>query len=208
VPIDDLALVAQARAGSQQAYRDIVHRYERPIFNLIVRMVHDPASADDLSQETFLKAFSHLDSYDPRFKLSNWLFKIAHNTVIDFLRHRRPQMVSLDDPAGGGAAIAQSLSDPAIGHPLADLEHGEVAELLERALARLRPGYRQAVVLRYREDLTHEEIAEVMELPVGTVKSLLHRARAELAVHLEGLLRENEPLSDGAPRATGRAPRP
>jgi RNA polymerase sigma-70 factor, ECF subfamily len=208
VLIDDRSLVAQARAGTEQAYREIVRRHERPIFNLIVRMVHDPATAEDLSQETFLKAFSHLHSYNPQFKLSNWLFKIAHYTVIDFLRQHRPRMVSLDDPFGDGAAIAESLSDPASRSPLADLERGEVAELLERALVELRPGYRQAVILRYREDLTYDEIAEVMGLPVGTVKSLLHRARAELAVLLEGLLREAQHPVDGPLAATGREPTP
>jgi RNA polymerase sigma-70 factor (ECF subfamily) len=177
----DTDLVALARGGSQAAYREIVCRYERPVFNLIVRMVRDRTTAEDLSQDTFLKAFSRLDRYDPRYKLSNWLLKIAHNTVIDHLRKHRHPTVSLDAPSTDDRKGPERLIDPAAADPIAALENADLVRALEGALARLRPAYRQAVILRYHEDLSHEDIAEIMGIPVGTVKSYLHRARADLA---------------------------
>jgi RNA polymerase sigma-70 factor (ECF subfamily) len=164
-------------AGSEQASRDLVRRYERPVFNLIVRMVRDPALAEDLAQETFVKVFAHLDTYDCRYKFASWILKIAHNTTIDYLRRPRPTAVSLDDcderDHGHHDAGAPS--------PLALVERKELADVLDDAIDRLRPEYRQVVVLRYHEELSYEEIAEVLDLPLGTVKSYLHRARGELA---------------------------
>jgi RNA polymerase sigma-70 factor (ECF subfamily) len=176
----DSQLVVRARRGNQAACREIVRRYERPIFNLIVRMVRDRALAEDLSQETFLKAFSRLDRYDSQYKLSNWLFKIAHNTVIDHLRRRKGEMLPLEALGQCDKVPADLTGDPATS-PLDDLVRAEVAQTIECAMTGLRPEYRQVVVLRYHEDLSHEEIAHIMGLPVGTVKSHLHRAREQLA---------------------------
>ena len=184
----DSDLVARALGGSQAACRDIVVRYQRPVFNLIVRMVRDRALAEDLVQETFLKAFTRLATYNPAYKLSNWLLKIAHNTVVDWLRQRRPPTLSLDAPDLPNAGTAHALVDLRVEDPVRHLEREELARILERALARLRPEYRQTIVLRYHEELSHEEISDIMNLPVGTVKSNLHRARAELADHLRGML--------------------
>ena len=184
----DSELVARAIGGSQPACREIVSLYQRPLFNLIVRMVRDRAIAEDLLQETFLKAFSHLERFDPRYKLSNWLFKIAHNTVIDYLRQRKPVALPLDSLDSGERALADPSGGPASGDPVEAIARAEMAELLGRAVAALRPEYRQVVVLRYHEDLSHEEIADIMGIPVGTAKSHLHRARVELAGVLRRLL--------------------
>jgi RNA polymerase sigma-70 factor (ECF subfamily) len=184
----DSELVVRARRGNQAACREIVCRYQRPVFNLIVRMVRDRTLAEDLSQDTFLKAFSRLDRYDPQYKLSNWLFKIAHNTVVDHLRQRKGETLSLESLSRGEEPSAAELGDPAAGDPVENLARAEIAQMIERAMAALRPEYRQVVVLRYHEDMSHEEIASIMDLPVGTVKSHLHRARAQLA---EALVRLN-----------------
>jgi RNA polymerase sigma-70 factor, ECF subfamily len=188
VTLTDPDLVVRALGGSQAASREIVSRYQRPVFNLIIRMVRDRALAEDLAQETFLKAFARLTSYNPQFKFSNWLLKIAHNTVIDSLRQRRPPTLSLETPDLEKAGAALALIDQSAEDPVRNLERAELARMLERALARLRPEYRQVVVLRYHEDLGHDEIAEIIGVPVGTVKSYLHRARGELAGHLRGML--------------------
>ena len=92
----DHELVAFARTGSEKAYRELLGRYERPVFSLVYRMVRDRELAEDLAQETFVKVFNHLDSYNPKFKFSSWIFKIANNLAIDTLRKKGIQTVSLD----------------------------------------------------------------------------------------------------------------
>jgi RNA polymerase sigma-70 factor (ECF subfamily) len=174
----DAELAGRVLAGSDAAARELVRRYERPVFNLIVRMVRDPALAEDLAQETFVKALTHLATYDSTHKFASWLLKIAHNTTIDYLRRPRPPVSSIDDENASGAFDSLNSTTPS---PLALAERSELAALLDVAIDRLRPEYRQVVILRCQEDLSYEEIAEVLGLPMGTVKSYLHRARAELA---------------------------
>src|SRR5436305_7314429 len=105
----DAELVAGALGGSQDACRELAARFERPIYSLVLRMVQDSATAEDLAQEVFVKAFRRLDTYDARWKLSSWLFKIAHNTTIDHLRRGTPATVPLDtgadDDRGSLAAV-------------------------------------------------------------------------------------------------------
>jgi RNA polymerase sigma-70 factor, ECF subfamily len=186
VTLTDTELVAQARLGNQQAHGEIVARYERAIYNLIIRAVRETSVAEDLAQDAFLKAFTHLDDYNPAFKLSNWLLKIAHNTVIDYLRRRRIQTVPIDGGGIEGIPSVEALIDRASDAPIRNLERAELASALERVMATLRPAYRQALVLRYHEDCTYDEIAGIMGLPLGTVKSYLHRARVLIAAGLSG----------------------
>src|SRR5436309_12148759 len=97
----DAELVAAALMGSQEAFRELVTRFERPIYSLVLRMVQDSGVAEDLAQEVFVKAFRRLATYDPRWKFSSWLFKIAHNTTIDHLRRGAPETVPLEAEADG-----------------------------------------------------------------------------------------------------------
>ncbi len=183
--LTDADLVAQALAGSQEACRGLVLRFERPVYALILRMVQDPATAEDLAQDAFVKAFRNLASYDPERKLASWLFKIAHNTTLDHLRRGGLATVPLEasgEDEGGG--LADVLADSSTEGPAAAAERHGLARALEKAIAGLRPEYREAVVLRYVEGLSYEEIAEVTALPLGTVKTFLHRARKALAVTL------------------------
>ncbi|HKH46005.1 MAG TPA: sigma-70 family RNA polymerase sigma factor [Thermoanaerobaculia bacterium] len=187
----DAELVAEALGGAEEAFREIVVRFERPVYSLIVRMVQDPGTAEDLAQEVFIKAFRRLDSYDPVRKLSSWLFKIAHNATIDHLRRHAPETVPLDggkerdeEHRGGLAAV---LSDESSEDPSAAAERKDMARSLERAIGRLRPEYREVVVLFYVEGASYQEICDAMDLPLGTVKTNLHRARKELAEEMKAL---------------------
>jgi RNA polymerase sigma-70 factor, ECF subfamily len=185
----DAQLVARALAGSQEAFRELVLRFERPVYSLIVRMVQDPGTAEDLAQETFVKAYRSLRTYDASRKLSSWLFKIAHNTTIDHLRRHVPDTVSLEAPQDeeGRGGLAAILSDASVEDPAAAAERRDMARSLERAISRLRPEYREAVVLFYLEGATYQEICDVTGLPLGTVKTNLHRARKELAAEMSAL---------------------
>src|SRR5689334_14164926 len=120
----DAQLVASALAGSQEAFRDLVLRFERPVYSLIVRMVNDPGTAEDLAQEVFVKAYRSLRTYDASRKLSSWLFKIAHNTTIDHLRRHAPDTVSLEAPhdEDGRGGLAAVLSDESVEDPAAAAE--------------------------------------------------------------------------------------
>lgn len=181
----DSQLVEQTLAGSEEAFRALVVRYERRVYNLLVRMLRNPALAEELAQETFLKAFTHLRSFDPGYKFSNWILKIAHNAAIDAMRRRGPQEVSLDEPGRQEEARLDSwLVDPNSGAAAEAVERRDLGRLLGAAMDRLRPEYRKVVALRYQEELSYEDIAEVTGLPVGTIKSHLHRARAEMAEFL------------------------
>jgi RNA polymerase sigma-70 factor (ECF subfamily) len=186
--LTDAELVARALKGRQEAFREIVLRFERPIYSLVARMLQDPATAEDLAQEVFIKAFRRLDTYDPQRKFSSWLFKIAHNTTIDYLRRRMPETVPLEgEKDGDRGGLAAVLSDASSESPATAAERRDMGRSLERAIARLRPEYRESVVLFYIEGASYQEICETTGLPLGTVKTNLHRARKELAQQMAAL---------------------
>jgi len=189
--LGDREVVALAKAGREAAYRELLSRYERPVFSLIYRMVRDRALAEDLAQETFIKVLNALDTYRPEFKFSSWIFKIANNAAIDQLRKREVDTLSLDGAPGARTADeveATALQAVDRGEsPLAELESRELGTEIERAIGRLRPEYRTAILLRHVEGRAYEEIAEVMDLPLGTVKTYIHRARLELREYLAHL---------------------
>jgi RNA polymerase sigma-70 factor, ECF subfamily len=142
-------------------------------------MVGDPALAEDLAQDTFVKAFRNLAAFDPARRLSSWLFRIAHNTAIDALRRARVPVVplepELDSRADQPAAPAEP--DP--------LEQADLRRALDTALAGLRPQYRAALTLRYEEDLSFDAIGQVLGIPEVTARSHVHRARKELLHRLD-----------------------
>jgi RNA polymerase sigma-70 factor, ECF subfamily len=179
--ITDAELVADTLRGSQEAFRELVVRFERPVYALILRMVHDSGTAEDLAQEVFVKAYRHLDAYDARRKFASWLFKIAHNSTIDHLRRAALDTVPLATENETGGDLLAVIADPSVESPAAAVERRAMARALERAIAGLRADYREAVVLRYVEGLSYQEICDVLGQPLGTVKTNLHRARKELA---------------------------
>lgn len=187
----DQEIVALAREGREAAYRELIRRYERPVFSLILRMVRDRQLAEDLSQETFIKALNAIGSYRPEFKFSSWIFKIANNAAIDHLRRREVDTLSLDGAPNATSqedieATALQVGDKGE-TPLAELEARELGTAIERAIGQLRPEYRSCIMLRHVEGLAYEEIAQLLELPLGTVKTYIHRARHELRGMLAGL---------------------
>ena len=189
--MSDQDVVLEARAGRQAAYRELVRRYERPIFSLIYRMVRNREQAEDLSQETFVKALNAIESYRPEYKFSSWIFKIANNAAIDHLRRRDLDTLSLDGSPNATTAdeieaTALQVGDRAQG-PLAELESRELGSAIEEAIGRLRPEYRSCILLRHVEGMAYEEIAQLLDLPLGTVKTYIHRARNELRGHLAHL---------------------
>ena len=184
IPATDHDLIALARTGSEKAYRELLDRYQRPVFSLVYRMVRDRELAEDLAQETFVKVFNHLDRFNPKYKFSSWIFKIASNLAIDTLRKREPVTVSLD--GSRHAETAEEIESTRITveskdeNPEEFLEAKELGQEIERAIGMLRPDYRTAILLRHVEGRAYEEIAEVMGVPLGTVKTFIHRARGEL----------------------------
>jgi RNA polymerase sigma-70 factor (ECF subfamily) len=187
--LSDQEVVALARGGREAAYRELIHRYERPVFSLIYRMVRDRALAEDLAQDTFVKVLNALDSYRPEYKFSSWIFKIANNVGIDQLRRRELDTLSLDGaPDARSQEEIEATALQAVDRtesPLAELESRELGSLIEQAIARLRPEYRSCILLRHVEGRSYEEIAETLDLPLGTVKTYIHRARHELREFLE-----------------------
>jgi RNA polymerase sigma-70 factor (ECF subfamily) len=187
--LTDQEVVALAREGREAAYRELVRRYERPVFALIFRMVRDRALAEDLAQDTFVKVLNALDSYRSEYKFSSWIFKIANNVAIDQLRRRELDTLSLD--GAPDARTQQEIEATALQatdrseSPLQELEARELGSVIERAIARLRPEYRSCILLRHVEGRSYEEIAETLDLPLGTVKTYIHRARHELREYLE-----------------------
>jgi len=189
--LPDADVVARAQRGREDAFSEIVRRYERPVFSLIFRMVRDSETAEDLAQDTFVKVLNHIDKYRPEFKLSSWLFKIANNVAIDHLRRRRLDTVSMSgSPHASSAQDIEATSFDVEGggeSPLEVLESRELGSAIERAIASLRPEYRSCVMLRHVEDRSYEEIAATLDLPLGTVKTYIHRARHQLREALEHL---------------------
>ena len=181
---DDRILAAQAAEGRQRAFRELLRRYERPVFSLIYRMVRDRSLAEDLSQEAFIRAFNAIASYNPGYKFSSWIFKIAHNLTIDHLRKKRIDTISLHGSPHALTEEAQARTRPIVEsldeRPDAYVENLELGSQIESAIGKLRPEYRTVTLLRHVEGYSYKEIAEIMELPLGTVKTYIHRARLEL----------------------------
>ena len=176
--------VRGANRGSMAAFEQIVMRYQRPVLSLIVRKVRDPGLAEDLAQETFIKAHRALHTFDPSRRLASWLFKIANNTAIDYLRKKQLPTEALDSGDSERRSWIDSVEDDTSLSAQRRIEGQQLGELLAQTMARLRPDYREVLTLRFVEGLSYVEVAEVTGQPLGTVKTKIHRARRELATLL------------------------
>jgi len=189
--LTDQQVIERALDGRESAFRELIGRYERPVFSLIYRLVRDRERSEDLAQETFIKVLNALDRYDPTYKFSSWIFKIAHNTALDHLRRREPNTLSIHGSPHARTteeAEATSLTPVSTDEtPDEFTASREIGQEIERAIGTLRPEYRTAIVLCHIEGRAYEEIAQIMDVPLGTVKTYIHRARNELRKHLEHL---------------------
>jgi RNA polymerase sigma-70 factor (ECF subfamily) len=184
----DERLVDETLAGDRDAFGALVHRHQRGLVNYIFRLVGSRDAATDLSQEVFLKVFVSLDSFDPRYRFTTWLYRIASNRAIDFLRRRQPRALSLSQPASSEEAPAAPViagTDPS---PDDVLRGRELGSRIEKAIAALPTSYRQLILLRHNQNCRYEEIARITGLPLGTVKNRIFRAREILRARLQDVL--------------------
>jgi RNA polymerase sigma factor (sigma-70 family) len=174
----DLDLVESARNGDQQAYAQLLGKYRDAIYYMLLKMVNNPVDADDLTIEAFGKAFKNLNQYTPNFAFSTWLFKIASNNCIDYIRKQRTNTVSLDQSMDEDEYLSpSSLIQSDTLDPEASMINEQKIKLMRDVVAKLKPRYRSLIELRYFSEYSYEEIAHELELPIGTVKTQLFRAR-------------------------------
>lgn len=189
-PSDAMWLLEGLRSGDENAYESLVSRFQQPVYNLVYRLMDNPADASDVVQEVFLKVFRNVSSFRGNSSLKTWIYRIAvneaHNQRRWFSRHRRKE-IGLEGEEEGSRGLQDVLSDP--GQSPYDLAAGsETRVLVEEALTQVNPAFRAAVILRDMEDMSYEEVADVLQISIGTVKSRILRGREALRKTLAGRL--------------------
>ncbi len=182
----DLALVEAAIKGDQSAYAELMDRYRDSIYFMMLKMVKNSDDADDLTIEAFGKAFNRLKQYSPNYAFSTWLFKIASNNCIDFIRKKRLKVTSMD--SGIKTDDGQTMyidARSSAKDPEQEVMHNQKVKHMRELVSKLKPRYRVLVEKRYFEELSYEEISQELDLPLGTVKAQLFRARDFLANMME-----------------------
>ena len=183
---EDYKLVQRAIGGDQKAYASLMERYRDSIYFLLLKMVNNKDDADDLTIEAFGKAFKNLEQYTPNFAFSTWLFKIASNNCIDFIRRKKKRTLSIDRRHENDDGMETTIH---LKSDMLDPEENFVKKqkimLLHEIVKKLKPRYRELVELRYFKELSYEEIAQKLDIPLGTVKAQLFRARE----FLQGILK-------------------
>jgi RNA polymerase sigma-70 factor (ECF subfamily) len=173
----DFELIRLAKQGDHRAYNQIIKNYQHAVFNLINRMVHNKKETEDLTQETFIKVFHSLPAFNEEYAFTTWLYKIATNNCIDFFRKRKLQTCSIDKPLEyKNSEIHYELPDPEM-----DAEKNIIAleksKVIREAIASLPKKYLRVIQLRHQEEKSYEEIAQILHLPLGTIKARIFRAR-------------------------------
>lgn len=172
----DFKLVEMALSGDQKAYAELMNRYRDAIYYMLLKMVNNSVDAEDLTIEAFGKAFKNIKQYTASFAFSTWLFKIATNNCIDFIRKKRGNIISIDQAEDPGSSSHLAIQSGTL-DPEEDLIRKQREILLRDIVSQLKPRYRSLVELRYFKEYSYEEIAKEMNLPLGTVKAQLFRAR-------------------------------
>jgi len=175
---EDYELVQRAITGDQQAYAVLMNRYRNSIFHMMLKMVNNREDADDLTLEAFGKAFNKLPSYAPRYAFSTWLFKIAINNCIDYIRKKRLHLLSIDHPIepNGSHDLSSNIRSEAL-DPEERFIRQQRVKLMRQMLGKLSIKYRLMIELRFFEELSYDEIAKELDIPLGTVKAQLFRAK-------------------------------
>jgi RNA polymerase sigma factor (sigma-70 family) len=177
----DRALVEEALGGKQSAYQMLLQKYQEPLARHISKMVRDKKVIDDLVQESFIKAFTALGSYSSDFAFSTWLYKIATNHTIDHLRRRKLATISMDRPGGREEGEDRPIEVPdSTYRPDRHVMEDQQRALIHEAIEQLPEKYHRVIVMRHQQEMSYEEIAEELDLPLGTVKAHIFRARALL----------------------------
>lgn len=174
----DLILVDRAVAGDQKAFAELMGRYRDAMFFMLLKMVNNKSDAEDLTIEAFGKAFKNLNQYSPSYAFSTWLFKIASNNCIDYLRKKRTNIVSLDGGLNDDFEIDAPIpiKDTNL-DPEENLIRDQIVSLMRTVVTKLKPRYRVLIEKRYFQELSYEEISVELDLPIGTVKAQLFRAK-------------------------------
>ena len=173
----DQKLIRRCKRGEEAAFQEVLQRYRAAVYNLCWRMTRNEEDARDLGQEVFIKVFSLLDRYDEQYAFSSWLFRIATNHCIDHLRRQRLRFLSVERDGGLEDEEAEMQIPDQGPTPDVVLQRREAMEKLEEVIAELPPHYKVITLLRHDQQLSYEEIAETLQLPLGTVKARIHRAR-------------------------------
>ncbi len=186
---EDSRLIQEALAGNDKSYKRLMNKYHDAIFNFIFKMVHDRQQVEDLTQEAFIKAFASLKNFNDEYAFSTWLYKIATNNSIDFIRKRKLQTYSIDKPIESkDGDYTFELPDESY-----EADKGMISDqktkLLNEAIAKLPEKYKKVIRLRHVEEQSYEEIAEALKLPIGTIKAHIFRAREMLYRHLKDRIR-------------------
>ncbi len=182
-------MIREALKGDNRAYQRLMGKYHDQIFNFIYRMIHDREQVEDLTQEAFIKAFSSLGSFNEEFAFSTWLYKIATNNCIDYIRKRKLQMYSIDKPIESRDSDYMFELPDESSEADQDVIRAQRAAFLRTAIAQLPEKYRRVIQLRHVEEKSYEEIAGILKLPIGTVKAHIFRARELLYKQLRHKIR-------------------
>lgn len=172
----DSRLVELAREGDQKAYAELLGRYRDAIYYMLLKMVNNPSDAEDLTIEAFGKAFKNIEQYTPNFAFSTWLFKIASNNCIDFIRKKRGIQISIEQGHEEQDTISDAIQALTL-DPEENLIKQQKVILTRTIVTKLKPRYRRLIELRYFKEFSYDEIAKELDLPIGTVKAQLFRAR-------------------------------
>ena len=183
----DYNLVVRAVKGDQKAYANLMERYRDAIYYMLLKMVNNESDAEDLTIEAFGKAFKNIHQYTPNFAFSTWLFKIATNNCIDFIRKKRANHISIDQSDEDDYSHTTDIQSPSR-DPEENMIYTQKSKLMRDVVSKLKPRYRNLIELRYFKEYSYEEIAEELELPIGTVKAQLFRARELLYNILKNII--------------------
>lgn len=178
----DLLIVNRAKDGDQAAFAELMNRYREPVYYMLLKMIKNTDDAEDLTIEAFGKAFNRIDQYTPSYAFSTWLFKIASNNCIDHIRKKRISLTSMDHAFTNenGESVGMQI-DGGFLDPEETFIKQQKVKAMRDIVDKLKPRYKELIIKRYFEELSYDEIAEELDLPLGTVKAQLFRAREFLA---------------------------
>ncbi|MDZ7860258.1 MAG: sigma-70 family RNA polymerase sigma factor [Candidatus Krumholzibacteriota bacterium] len=175
---EDIKLINRCLEGDEKSFEILLNKYKGPVFSICLRMVNNRDDAEDLSQDLFIRVFNMLDRYNPAFPFSSWIYRITSNLCIDFLRKKkRNRLLSTDQPIKGkDGTMQRQLVSKEIG-PERKTEVSEKMKALEESIGMLPEPYRIIIILRHQQQLSYEEISDMLAVPLGTVKARIHRGR-------------------------------